>query len=363
MIAECLKGMKVLDLSQYIPGPYAARMLADLGAETVKVEPPAGDPMRSFSPVDPDGMSPFYRLLNRGKTVVRMDLKREEDRDLFSQMVAKADVLLESFRPGVMDRLGFDTARLDELNPRLVHCALSGFGQTGPFRLTAGHDVTYLALTGGLEGHGLVSGPTLINPPLADHAGAVQSVVSVLAALLRRSATGKGCRLDVSLYESALAWQYMGLNRPEPREGGMINGGAAYYRIYETKDRRFVALGPIEDKFWKDFCETVGRPEWIARKNDAFPQTALIAEVAALFRTRPLADWNAMFANVDCCLQAVLTPEEALAHPQAKARGLVAPTEGGLADILFPLLMNGTPPAARPPMREAEATSVLANWG
>jgi alpha-methylacyl-CoA racemase len=362
MIAECLKGMKVLDLSQYIPGPYAARMLADLGAETIKVEPPAGDPMRSFSPVDPDGMSPFYRLLNRGKTVVRMDLKREEDRALFSQMVAKADVLLESFRPGVMDRLGFDAARLDELNPRLVHCALSGFGQSGPFRLTAGHDVTYLALTGGLEGHGLASGPTLINPPLADHAGAMQAVISVLAALLRRATTGKGCRLDVSLYESALAWQYMGLNRPEPREGGMINGGAAYYRIYETKDGRFVALGPIEDKFWKDFCETVGRPEWIARKSDPFPQTALIAEVEALFLSRPLAEWNAMFAEVDCCLQAVLTPEEAINHPQAKARGLIAPTESGLTDILFPLLMNGAPPNSRPPMREEEASVVLANW-
>ena len=174
-----LAGINVLDLSQYLPGPFAGQILADLGAEVVKVEPPAGDPMRGFMFVDEDGISPFYKQVNAGKSIIRLDLKTATDRSVFERLVRQADVLLESFRPGVMERLGFSRERLADCNPRLVHCALSGFGQTGPHRLRGGHDLTYVALTGGLSATGTEAEPVITFPPLADHAGAQQAVIAI----------------------------------------------------------------------------------------------------------------------------------------------------------------------------------------
>ena len=150
MLAECLRGTRVLDLSQYLPGPFATQMLADLGADVLKVEPLAGDPMRGFMLRDANGISPLYRQVNAGKRVLRLDLKDRDGRDAFARLAGGADVLLESFRPGVLARLGFGRTELAALNPALVHCALSGFGQTGPCRQRGGHDLTYVALSGGL---------------------------------------------------------------------------------------------------------------------------------------------------------------------------------------------------------------------
>lgn len=152
MLNDCLAGIRVLDLSQYIPGPYATLLMADLGAEVVKVEPPAGDPLRGLPPLKADGISHLYEAVNKGKTIIRLDLKSDGDNAMLADLVKGADVLLESYRPGVMERLGFGWDRLESLNPRLVHCALSGFGQTGPLRLRAGHDNTYMALAGALHG-------------------------------------------------------------------------------------------------------------------------------------------------------------------------------------------------------------------
>src|ERR1700680_1566150 len=166
-LADFLYGIRVIDLSQFIPGPQAALHLADLGADVVKVEPPGGEPMRGFPPLDPDGVGAPYKLMNRGKTVVELDLKSEAGKAAFAELVSAADVLVESYRPGVLDRLGFDRARLEALNARLVHVALTGFGQTGPYRTRAGHDINYMALAGGLVASGTPERPVAAHTPTA----------------------------------------------------------------------------------------------------------------------------------------------------------------------------------------------------
>ncbi|MBF0268411.1 MAG: CoA transferase [Alphaproteobacteria bacterium] len=364
MVADFLAGIRVLDLSQYIPGPFATRQLADMGAEVIKIEPPTGDPMQGFGAPDHDGISIYYKLLNAGKSVTRLDLKTPEGKQAFERMVAKADVLMESFRPGTLDKLGFPASRLQEINPGLIHCALSGFGQTGPYRLRAGHDLTYVALAGALAAQGTKETPVVADPPLADHAGAQQAVSAILAALLGRARTGKGAYLDISLFEAALSLNYLELaasQRPEgatAREGGLINGGAAYYRIYRSNDGRFLALGALEAKFWHSFCEAVGRPDLAARHSDPFPQTALIEETAALFASRSLADWQELLASTDCCFECVLTPGEALAHPHIRARGLVE-SGPGWADIRLPVIADGKPPSPRKGFEVKTAEQVL----
>lgn len=356
-----LAGIRVLDLSQYIPGPFATLMLADLGAEVVKIEPPAGEPMRGFGPREADGTTPFYKALNAGKTVLRLDLKGG-GRDVLAELVAKADVLLESYRPGTLEKLGFGPQALRGLNPRLVHCALSGFGQTGPWRLRAGHDLSYLALTGGLSRMGPEEAPAIPFPPPADHAGAMQAVIAILAALVRRGRSGEGATLDVSLYESALAWQYMTLStagRDPGRGRDLLSGGAAFYRIYRTKDAKFLAVAPIEPKFWQSFCEAAERPDLVARQDEPLPQQDLIAEVAKTIAARTLAEWVARMEPKDCCVEPVLEPEVVAGLDHVRARGLLAP--GG--QVTTPVLEATTAPAPRRPWREVEAAAVLSSWG
>ena len=370
MMGPCLEGIRVLDLSQYLPGPYAAQILADLGAEVVKLEPPAGDPMRGLGPRDEDGVSAFYKLINAGKSVVRLDLKSEAGRADLEALVRGADVLLESFRPGALARLGFGPEDLRGLNPRLIHCALSGFGQSGPYAERAGHDITYMALAGSLATSGTAARPVVAHPPVADFAGGMQAALAVLAALLRRGRDGRGVSIDVSLAETVLAWQGLvltGARRAPDQAGrgqGLLNGGAACYQIYETADAKFVALGALEEKFWAGFCRALGRPEWIARQNEPLPQSGLIAEVADLIRTRTREAWAERLAGVDCCFQPVLEPAEVPGDPHLAARGLIQETGGADAclEVLFPAFIDGQRPAPRAPLVEREAGAVAAAW-
>lgn len=370
MAYDLLAGVRLLDLSQYLPGPYATQLLADLGAEVVKVEPPAGDPMRRIGPADPDGTSAFYKLVNAGKTVVRLDLKTEDGRAALAGLLGRADALLESYRPGTLGRLGFDAAALEAINRGLVHCALSGFGQDGPLAGAAGHDVTYMALGGGLAASGPTDRPVMAHPPAADYASAIQAALAVVAGLLRRARDGRGAFLDVSLMETVLGWQASTLTAaargaPPARESALLNGGAACYRIYWTADGRFLALGALEAHFWRAFCEAVGRPAWTGRQWEALPQHGLIAEVAEVIAGRSLAEWDTALAGVDCCAEPVLEPAEVPEHPHVAARGLVR--RGGdarapLVEVLLPTLLDRAGPAERAPLRQTDAAEVLAAW-
>ncbi|MBI3113137.1 MAG: CoA transferase [Rhodospirillales bacterium] len=301
MLRDFLAGVRVLDLSQFLPGPFATQLLADMGASVLKIEPPAGDPLRRMDMMSgrpqPEGKrTPYYDAINAGKTVLALDLKAAAGKDAFAGLLARADVLLESYRPGVLDRLGFGRDRLKAINPGLVHCALSGYGQSGPNRLRSGHDVNYIASTGAYAASGPADKPAMAWPPAADYASALQAALTITGALAARARTGRGAFLDVSLAESMLAWQAWGMTaattgQPPRRGENLLNGGAAYYQIYETKDHRFVTLGALETHFWRNFCDAMGHPEWTARQHEPMPQRALIAEVAAAIAAKPLAHW------------------------------------------------------------------------
>ncbi|MBI3503900.1 MAG: CoA transferase [Proteobacteria bacterium] len=354
-----LDGTRVLDLSQYIPGPYAAQLLADLGARVLKIEPPGGDPMRLLGPRDADGISPLWKGMNAGKSVLELDLKSADGKVLLGELLSKADVLIESYRPGTLDRLGFGRAALEALNPRLVHVALSGYGQTGPWRLRTGHDLNYMATAGGLWASGTSTAPQIAHPPTADYASAQFAAMAACAALVGRATSGRGAYIDASLADTVAGWQgpllaqHKRAGFAQDRAAGLLNGGAAFYRIYACADGH-VTLGAIEPKFWANFCNAVARPDWIARQDEALPQTALAGELAALFAGRSRAQWEAVLGPVDCCFAVVLAPDEMEAHPQLAARGLLG---------RLPARIDDAAPPSRPPVAFCTAASVRAQWG
>ncbi len=355
-------------------------MLADMGASVLKVEPPAGDPLRRLDPATGQPIpgegnsgekirSPYYDAINAGKTVVAIDLKSDDGKQAFGTLIRSADVLLESYRPGVLDRLGFDRKTLVSLNEGLVHCALSGYGQTGPKRLRSGHDINYIASTGAFSASGISERPVMTWPPPADYASAQQSVVAILGALLARSrpgpCQGKGAFLDISLAESMLAWQAWGMTAALAevegnslrREENLLNGGAACYQFYTTKDRRFISLGALEVHFWANFCDAVDQPEWKGRQFDPLPQTVLINEVREIIAAYPLDHWETVLSQADCCYHAVLDYAEAARDRQVRERGMI---DGG---VLFAARVDDAPPSPRAAVRDVDVQTALAMWG
>ncbi len=377
MAFSFLSGIRVLDLSQYLPGPLAAQVLADLGAEVVKVEPPAGDPQRHLDPLagplDPDVVkggdaSPFYQVLNAGKTVTRLDLKSDAGRAQFQALVQGADVLLESYRPGVMDRLGFGYSAAKDLNPGLIYCALTGYGQTGPLRMAAGHDLNYMAATGALGQAGTTDGPAMAWPPMADCAGAVMSALAILGALVRRGRDGQGAFLDVAMSDCVLSWQAIGLTAEKlglgkARGAALLTGGAACYRVYACADGRELTLGNLEPRFWENFCRAVDRDDWVPRQWEGLPQADLIAEVAGHLAGQPLDHWLALLDGVDTCVQPVADYAGVADQPQVKARGLVADDPLGGVQVLLPILADGMTAGTRVPLTLRTAEQILQNWG
>ncbi|MDA1090619.1 MAG: CoA transferase [Proteobacteria bacterium] len=378
MLADFLDGVRVLDLSQFLPGPFATQLLADMGAMVLKVEPPSGDPQRRLNPVtgqpgDEDARNPFYDVVNAGKTVVAIDLKSKPGKQAFERLIRGADVLLESYRPGVLERLGFGREHLKSLNDGLIHCALSGYGQTGPKRLRAGHDINYTASTGMFSASGIADRPVMTWPPAADYAGALQAALTVTGALAARGRSGKGAYLDVSLSETMLSWQAFGLTAASAAavDGGLkraenlLNGGAACYQVYATRDGRFITIGALEAHFWDNFCKAMKRPEWKGRQGEPLPQTALIGEISATIAAHSLDHWEDLLADVDCCYHAVLDYVEAAADLHVQARGLVS--GGGRDDeawtgILFPAHVDGSPPLPRAQVKEVDVQTALQMW-
>jgi crotonobetainyl-CoA:carnitine CoA-transferase CaiB-like acyl-CoA transferase len=362
MVHQFLQGVRVLDLSQYLPGPFATRMLADMGADVVKLEPPGGEPGRSLDTGKEAGISPYYNTINAGKRVIEVDLKSAGGRRCLETLVVGADVLLESFRPGVLDRLGFGEQRLKELNPNLIHCALSGFGQSGPLRDASGHDLNYVALTGALAATGTMERPVIPFPPMADHAGALMAVITILGALIARRRHGDGGTfLDVSLSESFLSLQELAFAFEARRGRGLLSGGFACYQIYRTADDRFLTLSPLEPKFWQNFCAAVGRPEWLDRQWERPPQTALIGELASMFGAAPLAHWERRLAGAECCYMAVVDHDDVALHPHVQARGLVR-RGNGYTEVLYPARVDGIEPEPRQAVLHCSVDSILAAW-
>ncbi|MDP9241430.1 MAG: CoA transferase [Actinomycetota bacterium] len=326
-----LTGLTVLDLSRLLPGGYATLLMADLGADVLKVEEPGrGDGTRWFPPFAADGQSGMHHALNRGKRSLTLDLRAPEGREILLELAATADVLIESYRPGVMDRLGLGYDVLREANPGLVYVAITGYGYDGPYRDVAGHDIDYLAYAGALSFTGSPAGPHQPGLQIADiGGGAMLAVIAALTALRVREQTGQGQFCDVSMTDGVLSWLSLHAGAftasgelPQPG-GGLLGGGYACYRVYACADGRHVAVGALEPKFFAEVLAVLGLPELMDAHLDPARQADLRARLEAAFATRGRDEWMQCFAGRDACVAPVLDLGEALSGPQALARGMV----------------------------------------
>jgi crotonobetainyl-CoA:carnitine CoA-transferase CaiB-like acyl-CoA transferase len=365
-VNEALRGLRVLDLTRYIPGPYATMLLADLGADVVKVEePPFGDATRAVPPPLPAGDdTAVHAALNRGKRSVQIDLRQPEGVDAVKRLAASADVFVEAFRPGALDRRGLGAVALRTSNPRLVYCSVSGYGQGGALAAAAGHDVNYLARSGflgtNLGGDGV---PVLPTTQVADMAGGLLAALAILAALQARERTGEGQVVDVSMFDAALALMTVPAARVLAGASATseLSGTHACYGTYRCRDGRFVAVGALEPKFWEGLCAALELPQMRGRQWDQGTRREEVKAVfAAAFARRDRDEWVAALRERDVCVEPVLDLPEALAQEQAVARG-AAP--GGA--LVSPLRLSATPVAAprRAPALGEHTDVVLAEAG
>ncbi len=325
-------GVKVLDLSRLLPGPFCSMLLADFGADVIKIEDPnGGDYIRSWKPLLGDN-SGFHVVLNRNKRSLTLNLKKTESKSIFKQLVANADVLLESFRPGVMTRLGFSFDDLKTINPRLIYCSITGYGSDGPLSQKAGHDINYLARNGVLSYSGRQGNPTVSAVQIADlGGGALYGAFSIATALFARERLGKGQFIDIGMADGAFTWQclrlgkYLADNTVPSCGDDFLNHGYACYNLYETQDGRYMSLGALEPQFWQLFCQTVNRSDW-SQANYFEPgshQMELQSQVSEFFRGQTQAYWIQLFADVDCCCEPVLNLNEAMKDEQVLSREMV----------------------------------------
>ena len=322
-----LAGCRILDFSSRVPGPFATQILAEAGAEVIKIErPDGGDDLRTRTPRWSD-TSLSFALLNSGKRSIAMDLKSASERERLVPLLCEADILVEQFRPGVMTRLGLGYDALKEINPRLIYCSITGYGQDGPLAQMAGHDLTYMAETGLLSlSHGADGALTLPPVLVADiGAGALPAVINILLALRHRDLTGEGSCIDVSMTDNLFSYPYWGVARGVaygdwPRAGERLTGGSARYQLYRTSDGRHVAAAPLEQRFWDVFCETIGLPpEWRDDGKDPGGTRAAVSEIVGRHDS---IHWRRTFEGSEACAVVVNTLEEAAAHPHFHARGM-----------------------------------------
>jgi alpha-methylacyl-CoA racemase len=379
---SALEGLRVLDLTRLLPGGFCTLLLADLGADVIKVEDTgAGDYVRWAPPryegADPSAASALFLALNRGKRSVRVDLKAPAGREVLLRLARDADVLVESFRPGVLDRLGVGWEPLHAANPRLVLCSITGYGQDGPYRDRAGHDMNYLALNGLLGLTGTFGGPPVqAAGQIADvGGGALMAAFGILAALRERDRSGEGQAVDVSMTDGSLSWLAMVAARMfaegvAPARGTLeLAGGLVCYRPYRCADG-WVTLGALEPKFWRAWCAGVGREDLAERQFEPVGSQTH-ADVKAVFATRTRAEWAAFNDEHDCCVEPVLGLEEALESELVRARGMVAEldqpgVERPVRLLGVPVKLSRTPgdPARAPgPALGEHTAAVLAEAG
>ncbi|HXJ63100.1 MAG TPA: CaiB/BaiF CoA-transferase family protein [Actinomycetota bacterium] len=345
-----LEGVRVLDLTRLLPGGYATLLMADLGADVVKVEEPVrGDYIRWMPPIV-DGESTGHRSLNRGKRSVVVNLKDPAGAALLRRLAPGFDVLVESFRPGVMDRLGVGPQALASVAPRLVYCAISGYGQDGPYRDRAGHDLNYIGHAGMLSLNGLSEGPPVVPVvQVGDLAGGgMAAVIGVLAALLERATTGRGRFVDTAMMDGVASWMSVHQGAflqtgEEPRRGEMpLSGAFACYGVYECADGRWVTVGALEPQFWTALCTALELPELVHTQFGPPEQQHEMRErLAEVFSSKPRDEWLSRLDGLEVCVGPVNSPSEALDDPQFAHRGLVADVDGRPVGAASPFVMDG----------------------
>lgn len=373
---NALENILVIDISQLLPGSLCSQMLADLGAKVVKVESLSGDAFRQAAPLVGESGG-YFQILNRNKLGMCLNLKEPEGRGVLLKMIPRADVFIESCRPGTLDGMGLGYKSMSGINPGLVYCSLTGFGQDGPYRDRIAHDINFAALAGLL--HLLSDGKN--TPPTPSMqiggvgGGSFMAVIGILAALLRRSRTGIGTYLDVAILDGLTP--FLALSMSEQLSGGSVrpgrnrlNGGYASYNIYPTKDGRYLALGCLEESSWREFCKAIGRDDLCG--DLASPperQTEVKSQLAEMFRQKNLKDWVDFFAPHNTCISPVNDLEEALNDPQVRARGLwfqdAHPQDGAVPQQAFPIKCGGSRPGWRshPPSLGEHTDEVLTEFG
>jgi alpha-methylacyl-CoA racemase len=353
-----LAGLTVLDFSTLLPGPLATLMLAEAGAEVIKIERPDGEDMRRFPPAFGGGSAP-YAALNGGKKSVVLDLKSEEGRRVLGPLLTRADILIEQFRPGVMARLGLDYEAVKRINPRLIYCSISGYGQDGPRSQEAGHDINYQAVTGLLSLSPLM--PASLTADIAG--GAMPAVINILLALRQRDLTGEGAYLDIAMADSMFTFAWFGLAEGHakgrfPGAGeNMLAGGSPRYSLYPTWDGRQLAVGALEQKFWDAFCEGIGLRHDL--RDDRRDPTATADAVREIIARETGETWRRRLEPLDCCCTVVANLEEALEDEHFRARGIFAyeALQGGAR---LPMTSLPIAPAFR---RDPDSARIVAGAG
>ncbi len=338
-----LTGLFVLDFTTLLPGPLATLMLAEAGAEVLKIEQPGGENARRFPPFV-GKESAAFTMLNRGKTSMTLDLKNDADRETLMPLIKRADIVVEQFRPGVMDRLGLGYDELKKINPKLIYCSISGYGQSGPRVHEAGHDINYIGNTGLLD---LQPGPAdrPVVPPMlaADIAGgSFPAVINILLALRARDQSGQGCCIDIAMTDAMFTFTWAALaigvatgRFPKPGDLWLV-GGSPRYQIYPTKDGKLVACGALEPKFWAAFTAAIGLAKEFV--DDAGNPLATRDAIAKLILARTSDEWRPIFAAADCCATVIVPLEEAMRDPHFVERGLFAHQVGTASGKVLPAL-------------------------
>jgi crotonobetainyl-CoA:carnitine CoA-transferase CaiB-like acyl-CoA transferase len=352
-------------------------MLGDFGAEVIKVEEPGRGDYARWAPPFIDGQSAYFLSINRNKKSIVLDLKNPKGRDVFIRLARTADVVIESFRPGVVDRLGIGYQSILKVNPRIVYCSISAFGQSGPFRTREGHDLNCLALAGFLSITGIKGSPLVIpGVQLSDYAGGMMGLVAILLALIERQKSGRGQYCDISMLDAITSWMGMPIVKyladgllPDPQDS-MFNGALACYNVYKTKDDRYVVLGAMEEKFWISFCKVIGREDLIPLQWESQTvQEKMKEELSLLFREKTMAEWLEILDGQGICFSPVFNIEETLNFPHLRERGMFQSIEGEGGKTVpqagFPIKLSNTPAAYSipPPRMGQDSRSVLKKAG
>ncbi len=347
-----LQGIRVIDFSQWLPGQYCGMVLADFGAEVIKVEGVKGDPNRNFAPQLAPDMSSWNLALNRNKRGITVNLKTEEGKEILKKLLNKADVFLEGFRPGYLQSKGLGYEDIAKINPRLVYCSITGFGQESEFKQQPAHDLNIIGLSGMnfLNDSGNVA---ISEVQVSAIGGSLNAVAAISMALLARERTGKGQRIDVSLYNTALSMQIVSL---ASILGCRVTGDtpfgrrAHYYDVYKTKDGKYLSVGTIEPKFWQKFCDMIGLPELKERQYDFAHEEEIAQMISKKLQTKTRDEWVALAENGTFCVTPVYSPDEALENDMTKASGMLKTRQediGRIAYLNSSFKMSETPGSIR----------------
>jgi crotonobetainyl-CoA:carnitine CoA-transferase CaiB-like acyl-CoA transferase len=377
-MTQILEGIKVLDLTRLLPGPLCTQILGDLGAEVIKLEGVKGGDYARGMPPRGKSDGGYFMGVNRNKKSMNMDLNKEKAKEVFLKMIAGSDVVIEQFRPGVMERLGLGYRVLSSLNPRIIMCSITGYGQDGPYKDRAGHDINYLNLTGISHLTGCYQGkPVLSGIQIADVGGSsLWAALSIMGAIIAREKTGMGQYIDVSMtdcvftFMSMLVSAYNFDHRLFGAGEWMLNGGFAWYNFYRTKDDRWLGIGMLEEKFWATFCRAIGREKYIGQQFASRQvQQQIMDDLSAILSSKTAEEWIKELQPLDICISLVNNLEEAINDPHLQARGMIVeiehPLDGKIKNVGFPVKFSATPYSIKlpPPARGEHSEQILLELG